>query len=198
MAGNTPNIGTSAASGAGLGASIGSSFGPVGTVVGAAGGALVGGIGAAVAKQRLKKRMQALELTPAEREQLAGAGEQAAAQQAGAAQREVQRQALAEGGSPLSGKAAQLQVGIAQAGAEAGAGARAQADDLARQIEEARRQELLGMRERQVALSAQTDAQTAQLLASMRGDLSRLGIPGFKVGARPDAAAGATNLSYGG
>lgn len=162
------NVIQSAGSAAGLGATIGTAAGPIGTAVGAGVGALVGGgaaaIGNAIQKKKLKKAMEHLGLSEAEREQLAAGQQQAAAAQAGAQQREVQRQAMAGGGgaTPFAGHAAALQRDIGATAGEAGAQSRLQADALSRQIAEAQRQELLRRFDQQAASADAGVASAAQ------------------------------------
>lgn len=170
--------------GAAIGGAIGSAILPgvgtaVGTALGAGAQAALAGAGGGWARRKhnklLKedlKKMQAgqLGLSQNEQDQIAGQAQMAAAQQGGAAQRSVARDAMASGQSPFVGRAAQLQRDIAGDAAEAGARARVTAAELSRQLAEQRRQEITGRLESEYSRRKQSTAaardRAGQALAS--------------------------------
>lgn len=170
-------IGTGTASGAQLGTAVGGAFGPVGAGIGAGVGAIGGAIGGAIAKKRRQKVLESLGLSEAEKEQMAGAAQRAAAQQVGAQQRQLTQQTMAAGGTPLAGRGAELTRQLSEAGAEAGAQARQQAEGLARQIEEARRAEYQRQYETDRGFTAQQIAGVgSQIYGAAASGLSAAGV----------------------
>lgn len=87
-----------------------------------------------------------LGLSDAEKHQMALRGDTAAAQQAGAMQRNIARAGLQTG---MSGQAAEAQRNVAKEATEAATANRAAGNDLSARLAEARRQEALGRLDQQ-------------------------------------------------
>lgn len=133
-----------------------------------------------------------LGLSEQEKGQLAMGAQQAAAQQAGAQQRELQRQTMAAGQSPFMGQAAQLQRDIGEQSQQAAAQAHLQADELSRQLSEARRQEIRARLDRQQDLSREKSKKAVKAIKDIGGIIAKAVAAGMTGGA---AAVGPAMMS---
>lgn len=187
-----------ASQGATLGTALGSVVPGVGNAVGAGVGAAVGGLAGAAStigqgkdKRRAKKQlagdyaaMQDGTLgrsTEAERKQAVMAAMTNAGQQAGAAQQQIARDSLADGGARNMGAYTKAQQAVGAQAADAGSQASQQFDAMNKKTMEARRQEVIGRidkargvesGEQQLSYEQMTDAQqgageTLQMMREM-------------------------------